>query len=47
MLFVQNCQLPTKKTSSWYAKGPGMVKTETYDARGKLSSYTLLTDYSK
>lgn len=34
-------------SSSWYANGVGAVKTENYDNSGKLSNYSLLTDYSK
>ncbi len=31
------------KSSSWYAKGIGMVKTENYDKKGRVESSTILT----
>jgi len=31
----------------WYAKGVGMVRSETYDKKGKLESYALLTKMEK
>lgn len=36
----------TLKTVVWYAKGPGMVRNESYDDKGKLTGYTVLTKYS-
>ena len=30
----------------WYAKGVGMVKSESYNKKGKLKAYSLLTAYS-
>ena len=30
----------------WYAKGVGMVKSETYDKKDKLKSYSILTAYN-
>jgi uncharacterized protein DUF3108 len=30
----------------WYAKGVGMVKSESYNKKGKLSAYSILTAYS-
>jgi hypothetical protein len=35
----------TASAAQWMAKGPGMVKSETYDKKGKLSSSQLLNDY--
>jgi hypothetical protein len=35
------------KSITWYAKNIGMVKTESYDDKGKLQGYTLLTGYKK
>ena len=40
-------KLRTYKTVVWYAKGPGMVRNESYDDKGKMTGYTLLTKYSK
>ena len=31
-----------EKTISWYAYGIGMVKQETYDKKGKLTTTTIL-----
>ena len=31
----------------WYAKGVGMVKSETYNKKGKLVGYSLLTAYNE
>lgn len=31
----------------WFAKGVGMVKSEFYNKKGKLSSYSILTEYSE
>ncbi len=31
-------------TATWFAEGVGMVKSESYDKKGQLESYTLLTD---
>lgn len=33
------------KSSTWYAKGVGTVKTENYDSKGDIESYTLLTRF--
>ena len=35
------------KTTSWYAKGVGAVKTETYDSKGKLETSMELIAYKK
>lgn len=35
------------KTTEWYAKGVGMIKSESYDKNGKLSSYTELVELRK
>ncbi|HAS46168.1 MAG TPA: hypothetical protein DCS93_37150 [Microscillaceae bacterium] len=35
------------KTVQWFAKNVGMVRSETYNKRGKLSGYTELTKFSK
>jgi hypothetical protein len=35
----------TFKTVVWYAKGPGMVRNESYDDKGKMTGYTVLTQY--
>ncbi len=35
------------KSVDWFAKGVGMVRTETYDKKGKLESYALLTKFEK
>ncbi|MDD2381630.1 MAG: hypothetical protein PHV35_08015, partial [Mariniphaga sp.] len=32
------------KSKEWYAKGIGTVKSESYDKKGKLQSYTILTE---
>lgn len=34
-------------SSTWYSKGIGAIKTENYDEKGNLTSYTLLTSYSE
>lgn len=34
-------------STSWYAKGVGMVRTENYDKKGELNSYTVLTAFNK
>lgn len=34
-------------TVEWYAKGVGMVKSETYNKKGKLAGYSLLTAYNE
>jgi hypothetical protein len=40
--------IKTKATGSeWYAKKTGLVKTATYDKKGKLEAYTLLTAISR
>ena len=33
--------------AEWFAKGTGLVKSESYDKKDKLSTYTLLTEFSK
>ncbi|MFQ5446657.1 MAG: hypothetical protein ACE5FF_06970 [Saprospiraceae bacterium] len=33
------------KTVNWYAKGVGMVRSENYNSKGKLESYTELTKF--
>jgi hypothetical protein len=33
----------TYESASWYAKGVGMVRTENYDKKGELDTYTELT----
>ncbi len=35
------------KTVSWYAKGVGIVRTESYNSKGKLMSYSELTKFAK
>ncbi|WP_258103609.1 hypothetical protein [Marinoscillum sp. MHG1-6] len=40
-------QETTNTSSKWYTKGVGIVKTETYDKKGELMYYSLLTDFSK
>lgn len=35
------------KSITWYAKNIGMVKTESYDDKGKLQGYTVLSSYKK
>ncbi len=35
------------KSTSWYAKGIGMVKTENYDSKGNVESSTVLTKLEK
>ncbi len=35
------------KSSSWYAKGIGMVKTENYDSKGAVESSSLLTKFDR
>ena len=37
----------TFRTVVWYAKGPGMVRNESYDDKGKMTGYTELIKYSK
>jgi hypothetical protein len=37
----------TVKSTTWYAKGIGMVKTENYDSKGQVESATVLTKYSE
>jgi hypothetical protein len=37
----------TASAAQWMAKGPGLVKCETYDKKGKLSTSQLLTDFMK
>ncbi len=37
----------TYTSTSWYAKGVGMVRTETYDKKGEISSYTELTKFEQ
>jgi hypothetical protein len=33
------------KSTDWLAEGVGVIKTESYDDKGKLMSYSLLTSY--
>jgi hypothetical protein len=35
------------KSTGWYAKGVGTVRSENYDSKGNLESYTLLTKLEK
>jgi hypothetical protein len=35
------------KNVVWYAKGVGMVRSENYDSKGKLESYSELTKFEK
>lgn len=37
----------TFESVEWYAEGVGMVKSETYDKKGRVDSYTLLTKFSE
>ncbi|TAF67738.1 MAG: hypothetical protein EAZ55_01590 [Cytophagales bacterium] len=37
----------TFKTITWYAKNYGMVRNETYDDAGKMTGYSILTEYNK
>ena len=37
----------TFKSVVWYAKGPGMVRNESYDDKGKMTGYTVLTKYKQ
>jgi hypothetical protein len=37
----------TLKSVTWFAKGPGMVRNESYDEKGKRTGYMLLTAYTK
>jgi len=37
----------TFNSAEWVAKGVGVVKTETYDKKGNLNSYSLLTAYKE
>ncbi len=34
-------------SAEWYAQGVGMVKSETYDKKGRVESYALLTKFEK
>ena len=34
-------------TATWYSENVGMVRSESYDKKGKLTDYTLLTNFSK
>lgn len=34
-------------STSWFAKGVGVVRTENYDKKGELSSYTVLTAFNR
>lgn len=36
----------TRKTVEWYCPGVGMVRQETYNKKGKLQDYSLLTGFS-
>ena len=33
------------KSAEWYAKNVGIVRSESYNPNGKLTQYTLLTDF--
>lgn len=33
--------------TEWYAKGTGLVRSESYDKKNKLTGYTVLTEYSE
>lgn len=35
------------KSVSWYSKGAGVVRTESYDSKGKPQGYSVLTKFSK
>ncbi len=35
------------RSATWYAKGVGMVRSENYDAKGGLESYTVLTKFER
>ena len=35
------------KSAEWYVKDIGAVRTESYNKKGKLTSYTVLTEYNK
>jgi hypothetical protein len=37
----------TFRTVTWYAKGPGMVRNESYDEKDKMTGYTVLTSYNR
>lgn len=37
----------SSSSKDWYAKDVGMVKSEYYDKKGKMSGYSLLTKFSK
>ena len=43
MGFINN----TTSTNEWFSKKVGLVKTESFDKKGKLSSYSELAEYSK
>ena len=32
--------------AEWFAKGTGIVRTESYDKKDKLTGYTILTEFS-
>ncbi len=40
---VKSIAKVTTRSTTWYAKGVGTVKTENYDKKGNMESYTLLT----
>lgn len=40
-------QSSSMRSASWIAEGVGTVKSENYDKKGKVESYTLLTDFGK
>jgi hypothetical protein len=37
----------TSNTVSWYAKDVGVVRSETYNSKGKLTGYSVLTDFKE
>jgi len=48
MTYTSEVKIGLKIKSSvteWYAKGIGLVKSEMYNKKGKLESYTMLTDF--
>jgi len=44
---IQSMFSMTFKTSAWFAMGVGMIRSETFDSKGKLQSYSVLTAFSK
>ncbi len=45
-IFMKTVIKMEMRSIEWFSKDVGMVKSETYDKKGKLKSYTLLTSYS-